>query len=131
MLVNFRVVFPFIVCCLFIKQCESTDSGLYTAENQTRAFSQLSSEEQQKPVKSRSPVECILKCRIKLMDSFYVSDSDDEHNCYCIVKKKNNNNKENTDLSSVTKNGDMANGIFFNEHKVYIYSNHLPKHSPP
>ena len=62
----------------FSKVCLALDSALYTAEKQTRTFSKPSSEKQDvvKPVKSRSPTECILKCRIQMKESFYVNGDD-------------------------------------------------------
>ena len=87
--------------------CTSIDSALYTAEKQTRRFSQPSEKQDVvKPVKSRSPTECILKCRIQLKESFYVDG--DEENCYCV-----HNNQSY--LSSITRTGDVE-GVYFDEH---------------
>ena len=112
-----------------VKAYYSLDSALYTIEKQTRTTSLYNKNNNNnngdatvKPIKSRSSIECILKCRIKLKESFYVAETSDEENCYCL-----HNKDDQRELSSqiVTKTDDddeetTIDGLYMNEHQVCI-----------
>uniref|UniRef100_A0A7M5VGU7 Cnidarian restricted protein n=1 Tax=Clytia hemisphaerica TaxID=252671 RepID=A0A7M5VGU7_9CNID len=42
------------------------------------------SKNESKPLSARSPTECILKCRVKCMKSYFV---ENENQCYCLINQ--------------------------------------------
>ena len=109
-----------------VKAYYSLDPALYIIEKQTRTTlhneNNNNGDATVKPIKSRSPIECILKCRIKLKESFYVAETSDDKNCYCL-----HNKYDQQELSShiVTKTDDdddgeetTIDGLYMNEHQI-------------
>jgi len=113
-----RITVCALACIIYlIQHCKSLEPSIYTVEKETKTFSQ---QQQQKdlvnPIKSRSPIECILKCRIQLMESFYVENEDSELNCYCVYDKNDKINLSSSTRTSETP--EEVDVISFNQHQV-------------
>ena len=111
----------------FVEVYYTLDSALYVAEKQTRRTATSNGESHTndvvvEPIKSRSPVECILKCRIQSKESFYVARTRDEQNCYCLRSKEDQQRELSS--SSQSKADDGANstidGLYMNKHEDHL-----------
>lgn len=115
-------VLAFIYIAYLVQHCKSLEPAIYTVEEQTKTFSQQQQQKQDfvNPIKSRSPIECILKCRIQLMESFYVENENSNLNCYCVHDQNDNRYLSfSTKLSS--QKTEEVDGIRFRQ-QVIIYT---------
>ena len=87
-LIDKQQLLTFFVLCVALNTrfCVTTttdfEDGLYIVEEQQKTLTQqIGGDGSVKPVKARSPAECILKCRIKLSEGFFI---EEQQNCYCI-----------------------------------------------
>ena len=101
-----------ILFALNARFCQASNviDGLYTVEEQSKRLTQQIGDASVKPVKARSPTECILKCRIQMSEGFFV---EEQQNCYCLRKYN-----EREDLSSTTDG--QIDGKLYKKHQVRI-----------
>ena len=106
--------------------CYLLNPALYTIEKQTRRTTseenKNNGDETVKPIVSRSPIECALKCRIQLKESFYDASSTtpiDQQNCYCLHKEEDQ--RELASPIIVTNENSTLDGLYIKEHQVLLY----------
>lgn len=107
----FNGIFIFVVT--LIPNICLAEPGIYTANSQTRSFSQDGRTAVVTPTRVGSQTECILKCRVKLKEAFYVADVKD--GCYCL-----HSNNDDRALLSTTTSG-VVQGVYFEEHQVNFF----------
>ena len=118
-----RLSDTFFTLCVALntKFCVTTTTtdigdGLYTVEEHQKKLTQHNGgDESVKPVKARSPTECILKCRIRFSEGFFI---EEQQNCYCFSQFD-----VSKDLSTSTSlETGQVKGKFYKKHQVQLSS---------
>ena len=111
----------------FVKTCYLLNPALYTIEKQTRRTTlneENNNNDKVKPIVSRSPIECALKCRIQLKESFYDASSgttNDQQNCYCLHKMEDLRKLSSPIIVTETNENSTIDGLYIKEHEVSLF----------
>ena len=79
----------------------------YVGEERQQTTTSIATADASKPISATSSIQCILKCKRKLMDGYFVKERSE---CFC-------SKSENQEIFS----DENSDGIFIQEHEVKIF----------